>query len=297
MSHYKTIGLTRNIHADVGDTLQRLYDHLLAKGYQLVLGRSCEGWIKPTNNADKLEYHDITAFSQKIDLAIVLGGDGTLLTAARALSDHEVPIIGVNLGRLGFLVDVSTEHAMLDQIDAILSGDCIEEKRFLLEGKVMRGEECLTQECAFNDVIIHNRKEVRMIEYSVEINGRHVNHDRADGLIVSTPTGSTAYALSSGGPILHPTLEAIALVPVCPHTLSHRPVVVGADSKIVLQLDPECDVTAQVTFDGQANQSLKPGDRIHIQRKPKGVTLLHPRDYNFYNVLRAKLRWGDNLTR
>ncbi len=290
---YPRIGLTRNIHADVGDTLQQLYDYLSAAGYQVVLGRSCEGWVK----ADTLHYHSLQAFADSIDLAIVLGGDGTLLTAARALSDKGVPIIGVNLGRLGFLVDVSTQHNMLAQIEAILQGDCTTEERFLLEGRVIRNGQCIARECAFNDVILHNRQEVRMIEYSVSIDGKHVNHDRADGLIVATPTGSTAYALSSGGPILHPSLSAIALVPICPHTLSHRPIVVGADSQISLQIDSDCEVGAQVTFDGQANQSLAPGDTIAISRKAGNIQLLHPQDYDFYNTLRAKLRWGDNLTR
>jgi NAD+ kinase len=293
MSQYKTIGLTRNIHADMGDTLQKLYEHLLTEGYEVVLGRSCDGWV----SSEGAQYHALDDFSQKIDLAIVLGGDGTLLTAARALSDKGVPIIGINLGRLGFLVDVSTQGTMLEQVDAILEGDCHEEERFLLEGRVMRNGECIAKECALNDVILHNRKEVRMIEYSVSIDGRHVNHDRADGLIVATPTGSTAYALSSGGPILYPTLQAISLVPICPHTLSHRPLVVNADSLISLQIDPNCDITAQVTFDGQGNQQLQAGDSVEIRRKTKGIKLLHPKDYDFYSVLRAKLRWGDKLTR
>lgn len=293
MNQYKTIGLTRNIHADMGDTLQKLYEHLLAKGYAVVLGRSCDGWVK----GDIAQYHALDDFSEQVDLVIVLGGDGTLLTAARALSEKNVPIIGINLGRLGFLVDVSTQGTMLEQVDAILAGDCHEEERFLLEGKVIRDGQCIVTECALNDVILHNRKEVRMIEYSVSIDGRHVNHDRADGLIVATPTGSTAYALSSGGPILYPTLQAISLVPICPHTLSHRPLVVNADSSISLHIAPHCGVTAQVTFDGQANQELIAGDRVEIQRKAKGIKLLHPKDYDFYSVLRAKLRWGDKLTR
>lgn len=293
MSQYKIIGLTRNIHADMGDTLQKLYAHLMALGYTVVLGKSCDGWVK----SDNAQYYGLDDFAQKVDLAIVLGGDGTLLTAARALSDKGVPIIGINLGRLGFLVDVSSQDTMLEQVDAILAGDCREEERFLLEGRVLRDGQCIAKESALNDVILHNRKEVRMIEYTVSIDGRHVNHDRADGLIVATPTGSTAYALSSGGPILYPTLQAISLVPICPHTLSHRPLVVNADSLISLQVGPHCGIAAQVTFDGQANQELQAGDRVEIQRKAKGITLLHPKDYDFYSVLRAKLRWGDKLTR
>lgn len=300
MSQYKTklyrsIGLTRNLHADVGDTLNQLYQYLTATGYQVVLGKSCRGWVHSEDENES--YYGLDEFSELVDLTIVLGGDGTLLTAARALSDYNVPIIGINLGRLGFLVDVSTQNAMLDQVSEILSGECVREDRFLLEGKVLRKGQCIAHEMAFNDVVIHNRKEVRMIEYSVAIDGVHVNHDRADGLVVSTPTGSTAYALSSGGPILYPTLEAITLVPICPHTLSHRPLVVSSDSVISIDIDPRCGTTTQVTFDGQANQQLEPGDVIEIRRKEKTVTLLHPKDYDFFSILRAKLRWGDNLTR
>lgn len=295
MSQYRRIGLTRNLHADVGDTLNQLYKHLKASGYQVVLGKSCRGWVH--SGVDNETFYGLGEFASMVDLTIVLGGDGTLLSAARVLSDYEVPIIGINLGRLGFLVDVSTQSAMLDQVDRILAGQCVREDRFLLEGQHKRNGEILAHELAFNDVVLHNRKEVRMIEYSVAIDGKHVNHDRADGVVVATPTGSTAYALSSGGPLLYPTLQAIALVPICPHTLSHRPLVINANSHISIELDPHCETAAQVTFDGQANQSVEPGDTVEIWRKEKGITLLHPEDYDFFSILRAKLRWGDNLTR
>jgi NAD+ kinase len=289
---YQSIGLTRNIHADVGDVLDTLYQHLLTQGYKVVLGKSCEDWVK----GNELAFLPLDEFAEKVDLTIVLGGDGTLLTAARALSDHNVPIIGVNLGRLGFLVDVPKD-TMLEEVDKILAGDCTPEERFLLEGRVIRDGEEIVKEYAFNDVILHNRKEIRMVEYSIHIDGLHVNDDRADGLIVCTPTGSTAYSLSSGGPILYPTLEAIALVPVCPHTLSHRPLVVNSKSHITITIDEKNVTAAQVTFDGQANQHLQAGDRIEIRTKSRTVTLLHPADYNYYDILREKLHWGNNLTR
>lgn len=290
---YKTIGLTKSLHANVGQSLQKLYHHLSEAGYEVVLGNSCKDWV----TGDNLNFVSIGEFVQSIDLAIVLGGDGTLLTAGRALSDYQVPIIGVNLGRLGFLVDVSMNDGMLTQISAILDGDCIEERRFLLQGEVIKGGEVVHTGSALNDVILNNSKKVRMLEYTVNIDGKMVSIDRADGLIVSTPTGSTAYALSSGGPILSPTMDAIALVPICPHTLSHRPLVVGADREITVTLDPSLDGAAQVTFDGQANTPLYAGDSVRISKKPNAITLLHPKDYDFYTVLREKLRWGDNLTR
>lgn len=290
---YKTIGLTRSLHSDVGQNLQQLHDHLINAGHTVVLGNSCKNWVK----GEALTFVGIDEFVQCIDLAIVLGGDGTLLTAGRALSDYEVPIIGVNLGRLGFLVDVSSNENMLSQISAILNGACIKESRFLLQGDVIRNGEVTHSGSALNDVILNNRKHVRMLEYTVYIDGKMVSIDRADGLIVSSPTGSTAYALSSGGPILSPTMNAIALVPICPHTLSHRPLVVGADSEITVTLDPNLQGSAQVTFDGQANKSLKAGDSIRITKKANPITLLHPENYDFYTVLREKLHWGDNLTR
>ena len=290
--HYHFIGLTRSIHADVGDALDVLYQHLIGHGYCVVLGKSCRGCIQ----ARDVTFCALEEFAEKVDLTIVLGGDGTLLTAARALSDHDVPIIGVNLGRLGFLVDVP-KGSMLEEIDAILAGEHTEETRFLLEGRLIRGNREIAREYAFNDVILHNRQEVRMIEYTIHVDGQYVNNDRADGLIVSTPTGSTAYSLSSGGPILHPTLEAIALIPICPHTLSHRPLVISSSSHITLTIDGQESTQAQVTFDGQANQAFKAGDQIDIRAKSRTVTLLHPKGYDYYNILRAKLHWGNNLTR
>lgn len=293
-SKFKRIGLTRNIHAKIGDTLQALYEHLLEEGYEIILGKSCRGFIETAKNQ---KFVCLDEFVNSIDLAIVLGGDGTLLTAARALSPKGVPIIGINLGTLGFLVDLSTENTMLNQVSEILKGNSHREERFLLEGTIRRNEKRIHQALAFNEIVISNRTQVRMIKYTINIDGKYVSDDRADGLIVSTPTGSTAYSLSSGGPILYPTLKAIALVPICPHTLSHRPLVVNANSNINVTINPECEVKTQVTFDGQANFPLLAGDTVHISKKEQAVCLLHPVDYNFYNTLRAKLNWGDNLNR
>lgn len=290
---YHRIGLSRNIHADVGDTVQKLYEYLLAQGYQVVLNHNCKNWVR----AENLTFLETPDFAANIDLAIILGGDGTLLSSARAMSAHNVPLIGINLGHLGFLVDVSTEATMLEQIADILAGNCIAEERFLLNGEVIREDENVFTATALNDVVLHNRADVRLIEYQVRIDGKNVSHDRADGLIVTTPTGSTAYALSSGGPILSPTLEAIALVPICPHTLTHRPLVVSADKVIELIVDENCPIGTQVTFDGQNNQKLNRSDIIRISRAANPVRILHPRNYDFYAVLRDKLHWGENLTR
>lgn len=294
MAKFSKIALTRNIKdikakADVKDTLQRLYDLLLQAGCEVFPDDTCRDSL-PVPGATYPPLQDL----KDCDLAIVIGGDGTLLNAARILSMHQVPIVGINMGRLGFLVDVSP-GGMLDSLADILRGRYITEERFLLEATVARDSRMLVRHLAFNDVVVNNQFQTRMIEFSTQVDGRVVNHERADGIIVATPTGSTAYALSSGGPILHPALSAIALVPICPHTLSHRPLVIDSSSEIVIVIDPDCKTVAQASFDGQANIELKPNDRIQIKRSPINARLLHPRGYDFFDILRLKLNWGKQL--
>ncbi len=223
------------------------------------------------------------------DLAVVVGGDGTLLSAARQLADYGIPLLGVNLGRLGFLVDFSP--ADIDQtLSAVLDGHYDEDRRFLLSARIGDRPRAL----AFNDVVLHKWNIARMIEFETWIDGHFVYTQRSDGLIVSTPTGSTAYALSGGGPLLAPSLDAIALVPICPHTLSNRPIVVHAGSEIEIsvcgQTDPK-DV--RITCDGAAILTIEPGDKLRIQRHPTPVRLLHPVGHDHFDVLRAKLGWGE----
>jgi NAD+ kinase len=294
MTKFRKIALTRNIKdikakADVKATLQRLYDFLLQSGCEVFPDDTCRDSL-PVPGAAYPPLQDLKG----CDLAIVIGGDGTLLNAARILALHQVPIVGINMGRLGFLVDVSPAH-MLDSLADILRGRYITEERFLLEATVARDRRVLVHHLAFNDVVVNNQFQTRMIEFSTQVDGRVVNHERADGIIVATPTGSTAYALSSGGPILHPALSAIALVPICPHTLSHRPLVIDSSSEIVIVIDPDCKTVAQASFDGQSNIELKPNDRIQIKRSQVNARLLHPRGYDFFDILRVKLNWGKQL--
>ncbi|MDQ7075644.1 MAG: NAD(+) kinase [Gammaproteobacteria bacterium] len=286
MSQFASIGLiTKPDASQVVDTLCTVHQHLLEQGIQVYLEERNAELVK---NAQSLSREQM---GQRCDLAIVIGGDGTLLGAARSLAEYDIPIVGINLGNLGFLVDVpASDH--LSHLDQILAGAYIEESRFLLQACVKRGEETFCQGLAMNDVVIHIKNVVRMVEFKTYINGQFVNRQRADGLIVSTPSGSTAYALSGGGPILHPSLECITLLPICPHTLSSRPIVVAADSLVEICISEMRFESTHVVYDGQEGCDLQPDDRIVIQKSPHPVRLLHPKDYDYYHILREKLNWG-----
>lgn len=285
----KTIGLiVKNNEQAVIDNLQRLYEHLHQQKYEILLDKSADNLIKNTQAVDR------QTLGKKSQLVIVIGGDGTLLSAARSLADYDTPILGINLGRLGFLVDISP-HDMIDVMDQVLAGHYKDECRFLLQADVIRNEEVLMSSSAFNDIVVHIRDVARMIDFLTYVDGVFVNEQRADGLVISTPTGSTAYALSSGGPLIHPSLEAMVLVPICPHTLSNRPIVIGADSKVEILISENNRSIPQVSWDGQSNFDLQPGDRILIQRKSTDVHLIHPEFYDYFQILRAKLRWSEQL--
>lgn len=270
------------------DTVSALVHFLQSRQKSVLLEKSVAGYL---NVCPLPPTAELTELGQHCDLVIVVGGDGTLLHAARALADYGIPLVGINLGRLGFLVDISPDE-MLARLDEIFAGHYDEDTRFLLHSQVIRNDSVVNAGNAFNDVVIHKWNSVRMIEFETYVNGQLVNSQRSDGLIVSTPTGSTAYALSSGGPILYPSLDAIVLVPVCPHTLSNRPLVIHGDSFIELAVKDGNQNHVRVTLDGQLNFGLQDGDRIHIKKKDKPVRLIHPEGHDHFQILRAKLRWG-----
>ena len=224
------------------------------------------------------------------DLAIVIGGDGTLLHVARELAPYGTPILGVNLGRLGFLADVSPGE-IEPRLEEFLGGYIDIEERFLLETLLTDHQSTHTL-LSLNDVVLHNRELARMIEFGTSINGNFINTYRADGLVIATPTGSTAYSLSAGGPIVHPSLRAITLVPICPHTLSNRPLVIESESEIELHIKAEDATHAMITLDGQTRIRLEQDTHIKVKSYPKTVKLVHPLDYDYFDILRAKLRWG-----
>lgn len=280
--------------AIVGKYMQKSALHLmqqdLADLAQHLSQKNIQVWLEENTarhaNLTQYQTERLEDIGDHVDLVIALGGDGTMLGIARALKHLQVPLVGINRGRFGFLTDLRAED-MRGAIDAILAGDYLEDSRLLLTASVVRGGALIYQSFAMNDIVL--KSGLRLIELEVKIDRKFVHRQRADGLIISTPTGTTAYALSAGGPILHANLEAIALVPICPHTLSNRPIAVDASATIEVALVQVDD--AQISYDGQFQLALQEGDQINIVRAQERVTLLHPKDYCYYEMLRNKLHW------
>lgn len=224
------------------------------------------------------------------DLIIVIGGDGSLLSAARMATKVNTPVIGINRGRLGFLTDV-LPNDIETQIGAVLAGQYKEEKRFLLHTSIYDETTTYFEGDAVNDVVLSRGNDTHLIEFSVYINEQLVSHYRSDGMILSTPTGSTAYALSAGGPIMHPQLNAIVLVPMCSHSLSSRPLVIDGGSKIELHISGHNETDLRVSCDGHESRMVKPGQKVAIEKNGHQLRLLHPLDYHYYDTLRSKLGW------
>ena len=224
----------------------------------------------------------------KADLAIVIGGDGTMLSIARTLAPRDVALVGVSQGRLGFLTDISVEN-MIGTIGAILDGKFVAEKRMLLEGRIRSKSQKAIRALAFNDVVVSKGGRGNLIELEVRIDGEFMYNQRSDGLIIATPTGSTAYAMSAGGPIIHPALTVMALVPVSPHTLSNRPIVVSSDSVVDVIIRSAAD--PRVHFDSHTHFNLREGDCVTVRRYSHAIRLLHPARHSYYTMLREKLNW------
>lgn len=233
---------------------------------------------------------------RQADMIIAIGGDGTMLHAARLAFDQKVPLLGVNRGRLGFLADI-TPAEMLDSVDQVLAGNFSLESRLLLRAERVRDGKVDRSAVALNDVVLQRRETGRMVDFETRIAGKFVNSHSGDGLIVATPTGSTAYALSCGGPIIEPALDAVALVPVCPHTLSDRPIVVPASQEIEVRVLERADTRAEVIADGHTLGGLERDDRLLIRAAGSRVTLIHPPGYDYFGILRSKLHWGRDSRR
>ncbi|WP_010606437.1 NAD(+) kinase [Pseudoalteromonas maricaloris] len=289
---FNTIGLIgKPNHEGAGTTLQRLYTFLQALGYEVLVEDRVAEQIK---SLDEDAVVELVELGKRCDLAIVVGGDGNMLGAARVLARFDVAVIGVNRGNLGFLTDLNPE-GFEAQLEAVLSGQFIEESRFLLEVAVYRHHQLKSANLAMNEAVLHADKVAHMIEFEAFINDDFVFSQRSDGLIVSTPTGSTAYSLSGGGPILTPELDAISLVPMFPHTLSSRPLVVDAEKEVKLKLSLENTDSLQVSCDSHVVLAVLPGDEVVIKKAEKRLRLIHPKCYSYYNVLRQKLNWGSRL--
>ncbi|MFA0813920.1 NAD(+) kinase [Microbulbifer epialgicus] len=287
MSEFQNIGLIGRTESESAViSLRRLMAFLERGGYSIVLEEETASAVVDHNtrvsSKDKL--------GELCDLVIVVGGDGSLLAAARALAKFSVPLLGINRGRLGFLTDITPDQVE-KKVGEVLSGKYMAESRFLLDMSVSRNGKVVGRGSALNDVVLSPGEFIRMIEFNLYIDGQFVYTQRSDGLIISTPTGSTAYALSGGGPIMHPKLDAIVLVPLNPHTLSSRPIVVEGSSEFKIIIGEHNIAKPYITCDGHDQVVTEVGDTIRIHKKPHRLTLIHPIDHNFYETCRSKLGW------
>jgi len=285
MPSFKRIGLVARTPSDqVRESLHRVEKFLRANGVEIVVEQV---------SADMLGSHNrklatLDEMGPECDLLIAVGGDGNILGAARAMAPFGVPILGINRGKLGFLADVSPEEIEV-RLGEVLSGEYSTEEHFLLEGEV-EGYDGMPS--ALNEIVIHSDTMPKMLEMELTVNGKYVYTQRADGLIISSPTGSTAYALSAGGPIMHPSLDAIVLVPMLAHSLNSRPLIVPGGDEIKIVIGRSSGVNAKVSFDSHLEFNIKAGDSLVIRKKKEHLTLIHPRGHSFYEVCRSKLDWA-----
>ncbi len=284
---FKTVAVVGKSDAtSLPDVLDQLVRTLRSRGIKILMD-------PPTARASRSQPDatvEMDELPSRADLAVVVGGDGTLIASARLMAEKGVPLVGVNLGRLGFLTDIPAD-GLEAAIAAVLEGEYTPEERTLLSGAVRRGAQTLFSTLAMNDIVVSRGAMGSMIEFAVTVDGEFIYSLRADGLIVATPTGSTAYALSAGGPILHPALQAIALVPISPHTLSNRPIAIRGSSRVEVTLVRGVD--ARANFDVQAYWELEPGDVVSVSASPRPAVLLHPKGYRYFSMLRQKLRWNE----
>lgn len=290
VSQFKVIGIMGRVsNPGVVETLRALIHYLHSLSQEILVD------IEAASELDDAQIPCVNRkeLSKRCDLLIVVGGDGSLLHAAHTVVNDEIPILGVNRGRLGFLTDIHPTH--LKKIHSILEGDYILEKRFLITASVEYRGNIIGQSDALNEVALIPDSVPHMNEFEIYIDDQFVCSQDSDGVIIATPTGSTAYALSGGGPILHPQLDALVIVPMFPHTLSQRPIVIEGNQRISLAIAPNNTAIPRLTCDGQAFINTPPGSNIIIHKKPKRLHLIHPLDYDYYETLRSKLHWGRKL--
>jgi len=293
MADFKRIGLVgRPNHSGVVDSLSRLFAFLSEQDVEIVLDDVTAGLIENpgVNECTREE------LSSRCDLVIVVGGDGSMLNVAKFIASDQVPVIGINRGKLGFLTDV-LPNEIETNISNVLNGNYSVEKRFLLDVVARRGETEHNLGAALNDVVLHPGKAAQMIEFELFVDDKFVYSQESDGLIVATPTGSTAYALSAGGPIMHPHLNAVVLVPMYPHALSSRPIVIDGDSEIRLVVAAKESLEPQLSCDGEVKYTAVAGDEFLVTKKSVPLQLIHPPKHSFYQACRSKLGWGSRLPR
>ena len=288
MNHFHSIGLVGRPGSEAAlYSLRVLIDFLHARQIQTYMDCETAEGIAPgaTQHVTRAQ------LAQLCDLVIVVGGDGSVLSTGRSMRGTGVPLLGINRGRLGFLTDIAPDE-IATRVGAVLDGEYFDEERFLLECRLVRQGTIIATGTALNDMVLHPGQFIKMIEFQLYIGDRFVYQQRSDGLIISTPTGSTAYALSGGGPIMHPSLDAMVLVPLNPHTLSSRPIVVAGNSQIRIVIGDQRAVEPQLTCDGQTHITTQEGDEVIIHKKSDTLRLIHPLDYDFYTVCRSKLGWA-----
>lgn len=277
-------------HQGANLSLNALLVYLREKGCDILV----EERVASSLDNRIFETASMKEIGEQADLAIVVGGDGNMLGAARELSKFNVAVVGINRGNLGFLTDINPDK-FEQQLDSIFDGNCKREERFILEVEVLRDGEVKSTNSAVNEVVLHHSKVAHMMEFEVYVDDKFMFSQRSDGLIVATPTGSTAYSLSGGGPILTPKIDALAMVPMFPHTLSSRPIVIDANNIVTLKVSPDNSDNLQVSCDSHIVLTVLPGDEIRVYKNPHKLSLVHPEDYNYFNVLRSKLGWGSKL--
>jgi NAD+ kinase len=278
----------RFVDPRVAESMSTLLPHLKARGVQVLVSESAD-IPDGLNGVTRLPEEEVAS---QADLLIAIGGDGTLLYGARMVARHNVPLLGINRGRLGFLTDVMPQD-MLPHVDAALEGKLDSEERTLLRACLRRGDGTIVESLGLNDIVLQKAATGRMLDFETRVNGKFVNTHSGDGIVIATATGSTAYALSCGGPIVEPHLDVLVMAPICAHTMSDRPIVVSSRSRIEIKLIERYDTYAQVACDGVLLGAMEPDvDVLDIEAAKERITLLHPPDHDYYCLLRSKLHWG-----
>ena len=293
MSEFKRIGLVgRPGHSGVVTSMSRLIAYLRSKDLSIMMDDATSELMGNTT----VEVGSRIQLSASCDLVVVVGGDGSMINVAKQVASEGVPVIGINRGNLGFLTDILPDE-IETQLDEVLAGKFTVENRFLLDAVLNGAEENKALGSALNDVVLHPGKAAQMIEFELFVNGKFVYSQESDGLIVATPTGSTAYSLSAGGPIMHPDLNAVVLVPMYPHSLNSRPIVIDGDCEIKLVVAAKESLQPQVSCDGDVCYTASAGDEIIVTKKSVPLKLIHPNNHSFYQTCRSKLGWGSRLVR
>ena len=293
-SIFRHVALIGKYHASLSGGQSGAMRRVLEDVAEFLTAQGCDVMVEQetANNTGLGGYPlvKVPEIGARCDLGLVVGGDGTMLGIGRQLAPFAVPLIGINQGRLGFITDISLEKFRLT-LAPMLRGDYVEDRRSLMHASVMRDGHCVFDALAMNDVVVNRGAISGMVELRVEVGGHFVANQRADGLIIATPTGATAYALSAGGPLLHPSVPGWVLCPIAPHTLSNRPIVLSDDTEVTIEIVAGRDASAN--FDSQSLASLLHGDRITVQRSRHSILFLHPRGWSYFDTLRKKLHWNE----